>query len=52
MPETILGTGQRFTEELTTFANGIMTRCLHLNGSCFSKERGIPATIFTCDHMR
>ena len=43
-PATILGSGQKSSAELATFANGVMIRCLDLNDSFLSKEGGIPAT--------
>ncbi len=52
MPATILGSGQKSSVELATFANGVMIRCLDLNDSYFSKEGGHPsdnfAPVLTC----
>jgi len=52
MPATVLGSGQKSSPELATFANGVMTRYLDFNDAYFSKEGGHPsdnfAPILTC----
>lgn len=52
MPATILGSGQKSSTELATFANGVMIRCLDLNDSYFGKGGGHPsdnfAPVLTC----
>jgi 2-methylcitrate dehydratase len=51
-PATILGSGQKSSAELATFANGVMIRCLDLNDTFLSKEGGHPsdnfAPVLTC----
>lgn len=52
MPATILGSGQKSSPDLATFANGVMIRYLDLNDGFVSKGRGHPsdnfAPILTC----
>ena len=52
MPATILGSGQKSTPELATFANGVMIRYFDFNDGFASKGRGHPsdnfAPVLTC----
>ena len=52
MPATILGSGQKSSPDLATFANGVMIRYLDLNDGFVSKGRGHPsdnfAAVLTC----
>ena len=52
MPATILGSGQKSSPDLATFANGVMIRYLDLNDGFVSKGRGHPsdnfAPVLTC----
>lgn len=46
MPATILGSGQKSSLELATFANGVMIRYLDFNDGFVSKSRGHPSDNF------
>jgi 2-methylcitrate dehydratase len=52
MPATILGSGQKSSPELATFANGVMIRYLDFNDGFSSKNGGHPsdnfAPVLTC----
>lgn len=52
MPATILGSSQKSSPELATFANGVMIRYLDFNDGFVSKGRGHPsdnfAPVLTC----
>ena len=52
MPATIIGSGQRSTAEMATFANGVMIRYLDFNDAFVSKGGGHPsdnfAPVLTC----
>lgn len=52
MPATVLGSGQKSTPDLATFANGVMIRYLDFNDGFVSKGKGHPsdnfAPVLTC----
>jgi 2-methylcitrate dehydratase len=52
MPATMIGSGQKSSPDLATFANGVMIRYLDFNDSFVSKGGGHPsdnfAPVFTC----
>jgi 2-methylcitrate dehydratase len=52
MPATVLGSGQKSSLELATFANGVMIRCLDFNDGFMSVGSGHPsdnfAPVLTC----